>query len=302
MTIHELGNPRVADAGLGGDFSPAASTNQQSGPDLIGEFCVHDRTIAKLCYSHKQHFASNALHTEPMSRPSTNEILAKNLEKLMQKRGLVQTALAKRSGVAQTTISLYRRPESRQPSKSGKIPSPKLTEVEALATALGVSLVQILSPSLQAEIAPFVVAEAANDEDHTPVRLVDAKASAGKGKIIFSEDVNRILMFRRDWLARHGITNGDDAACFEVDGRSMVDAGIPDESIVIVNLRKIEPIPKKIYLVNTERGLIVKQLVQESDRWIARSCNEAEKDTYPDLPVGPEARVLGRAFWCAFEL
>lgn len=140
------------------------------------------------------------------------------------------------------------------------------------------------------------------DDEHTPVRLIDAKASAGKGKIVFSEDVSKILMFRRDWLAHHGITDERDAACFGVDGRSMVDAGIPDKSIVIVNLRKVEPRSKKIFLVHTYDGLIVKQLMHEGGRWIARSRNEAEKDEFPDLPVGPEARVIGRAFWCAFEL
>jgi len=139
-------------------------------------------------------------------------------------------------------------------------------------------------------------------EEHAPVRLIDAKASAGAGRVVFSEDTLKTLMFRRDWLGRHGITDEKYAACFEVDGQSMVDAGIPDGSVVITNLRETDPHPKKIYLVHTEYGLIVKQLVHEGGRWIARSRNEADKARYPDLLVGPEARVLGRAFWCAFEL
>lgn len=87
------------------------------------------------------------------ARLSANDILAANLHALMKKQGVVQTVLAQRSGVAQTTISLYLSPERRQPSKTGKLPSAKLTEIEALATALGVTVGQILTPDLGAGAA-----------------------------------------------------------------------------------------------------------------------------------------------------
>lgn len=53
-----------------------------------------------------------------------------------------QKALEKASGVAQTTISLYLNPENRKPSASGKPPSGKLSEVEALAKAMGLEFWQ----------------------------------------------------------------------------------------------------------------------------------------------------------------
>jgi len=81
-----------------------------------------------------------------MSRPTLNETLATNLARLMDKRGWTQAALAKQSGVGQTTISLYLNPERRQPSKSGKIPSAKLSEVESLAVAVGVEPWELLKP------------------------------------------------------------------------------------------------------------------------------------------------------------
>jgi phage repressor protein C with HTH and peptisase S24 domain/transcriptional regulator with XRE-family HTH domain len=81
-----------------------------------------------------------------MSRPTLNETLAANLARLMDKRGWTQAALAKQSGVGQTTISLYLNPERRQPSKSGKIPSAKLSEVESLAAAVGVEPWELLKP------------------------------------------------------------------------------------------------------------------------------------------------------------
>ncbi|MCP1404278.1 XRE family transcriptional regulator [Achromobacter insolitus] len=81
-----------------------------------------------------------------MSKPTLNEILATNLARLMEKTGHKQASLAAASGVGQTTISLYLNPGRRQPSKSGKVPSAKFGEVEALADALGVMPWDLLRP------------------------------------------------------------------------------------------------------------------------------------------------------------
>ena len=302
MAVHEFGNPRVADAGLVCDFSPTPTACQQRGPDLVGEFCAHDQTIAKLCYSHKQHFASNALQTHYMSRPTTNEILARNIDALMKKQGVVQTALSKRSGVAQTTISLYLNPDRRQPSKTGKVPSAKLTEVEAIATALNVSLPEILSLDMKASEPIMVFSEAANDEEHAPVRLVDAKASAGKGQIVFSSDTTKVLMFRRDWLAKND-AKPDQTVAFEVRGDSMVDLHIIDGAVVLANRRKTEPRSKRVYVLWIDGELFVKELVRREDAWWARSHNAAKAKVYPDILIDdPAARIVGRAFWCGFGL
>ena len=107
---------------------------------------MHERTLAKFCYSIKQHFASKKLHTPRMSKPSLNDILATNLARLMEKAGHKQASLAKLSGIGQTTISLYLNPGRRQPSKSGKVPSAKFGEVETLAEVLGVEPWDLLRP------------------------------------------------------------------------------------------------------------------------------------------------------------
>ena len=89
-----------------------------------------------------------------MSKPSLNEILAANLARLMERAGYTQASLAKLSGVGQTTISLYLNPGRRQPSKSGKVPSAKFGEVEALAEVLGVEPWDLLRPSSLTEQPP----------------------------------------------------------------------------------------------------------------------------------------------------
>lgn len=87
-----------------------------------------------------------------MSKPTLNDILATNLASLMDKAGHTQASLAKLSGIGQTTISLYLNPSRRQPSKSGKVPSAKFGEVEALASVYGVDPWHLLRPSGEAGV------------------------------------------------------------------------------------------------------------------------------------------------------
>ena len=93
--------------------------------------------------------ASDALQHRLMpslrpKQPSMSHVLAENLRRHMERKHLTQETLAKLAGVAQTTVSLYLRPDERRPTKSGKIASPKLSEVESLAIALGVPAWQLL--------------------------------------------------------------------------------------------------------------------------------------------------------------
>lgn len=302
MTVHEFGNPRIADAGFVGDLSPGPATGSECGHGLVGDFRAHASTIAKLCYMHKQHIASKVLDTHGMKDKTINDVLAENLRTVMTAKKVVQLKLAKLSGIGQTTISLYLSPERRQPSKSGKIPSAKLTEIEALASALDVSVPKLLSPGLKLEQPVFVPTEAANDEEHAPVYLVDAKASAGKGEIVMSEDVTKTLMFRRDWLAKKG-AKADNTIAFPVKGSSMVDAHIVNGSVVLADRGRTEPHPKKFYIVWIDNRLYVKELVRRDGLWWARSHNAAEADANPDILINdPNAHVVGKVFWCGFGL
>lgn len=141
----------------------------------------------------------------------------------------------------------------------------------------------------------------ASADDHTPIRFVDAKASAGKGKIVFSDELARTLMFGRNWLAKNDACP-DDTLAFQVDGASMVDAHILDGSVVLANQKKTDPISKKVYVLWLNGQLYVKQLVQKRGIWYARSCNATQADDYPDIRIEPDDRIVGRVFWCGFEL
>jgi len=82
-----------------------------------------------------------------MDAQTINQVIAVNLDELMKAKGITQSALAEKSKVAQTTISLYLRPEARLRGASGKEPSAKLTELDKLASALEVGVRELLLPT-----------------------------------------------------------------------------------------------------------------------------------------------------------
>lgn len=79
------------------------------------------------------------------------EVFAQCLRHHMGALGVTQADLAKRSGIGQTTISLYLRPKARGDTVSGKAGSPTLANVEALADALGVEVWELLRVVTPAE-------------------------------------------------------------------------------------------------------------------------------------------------------
>lgn len=90
-----------------------------------------------------------------MGKKPINDVLAENLAYYMHEKKLTQSSLAKLSGVGQTTISLYLRPDARQPSASGKLPSAKLSEVESLAEALGVNVWELVRPRIASALPGY---------------------------------------------------------------------------------------------------------------------------------------------------
>lgn len=173
--------------------------------------------------------------------------------------------------------------------------APQRKRLEQVATALGVTVDFLMNGTLERSV------KAAADSGHVPVRLVDAKASAGKGKLIFYADDNKELMFQRSWLAKNG-AKPEDVLAFPVEGDSMVDAHIPDGSVVLVNTKQTEPIQKRIYVLSIDNELMLKELAQVSGKWVARSRNSSKRNELADIAIDVDDRVIGRAFWCGFKI
>lgn len=82
----------------------------------------------------------------PHRKMELSQALAVNLSFYMDRAKLSQNGLAKLSKVPQTTISLLLNPERRTPLKSGKKPSPTLSQIELLAGALGCEPWELVRP------------------------------------------------------------------------------------------------------------------------------------------------------------
>ena len=103
-----------------------------------------------------------------MSDSRIVSVFAQCLRYHMTTLKITQAELAKRSGIGQTTISLYLRPAARTDTVSGKAGSPTLANIEALADALGIEaweLLRIVTPA-ERDILRAVARLSSNKNHH----------------------------------------------------------------------------------------------------------------------------------------
>lgn len=168
---------------------------------------------------------------------------------------------------------------------------------------LGVDPVAI-SPTLANQLNK--VQKTAEDElDHPELSLIammDLKLSAGTGSLVFEIDGARKIAFRTEYLKKRGI-KPENAFGFPVSGDSMVDVGIPDGGMVVLNSAIREPRNKKLYGMWIDDKYLVKEIVKRPDGFYAVSHNEVKKDKYPDRLIDSEnSGIIGQVFYCGFEL
>lgn len=183
VPVHELRQPRVTHAGGCGDALPLALPGDQGLPNFRIERFIHRLIVAMFCYSCKQHIARPQDESlEVDKQRSITEILAANLRHFMQQKGLKQAALATRSGMGQTTISLYLNPENRASTSSGVAAAPTLARVQSLADALGVELWELLRPLTQNQRDLLRSVEAVVAEHAGPVTAPQTEPKPTKPK------------------------------------------------------------------------------------------------------------------------
>lgn len=109
------------------------------------------RSISTKCYVGKHQIDIPFAQSFAMDETAISDVVALNLRHFMAQRKLTQQVLAKKSGMAQTTISLYLNPSSRKETGKADPPAPNLGKVNALAGALGVELWELLRPLTQSQ-------------------------------------------------------------------------------------------------------------------------------------------------------
>lgn len=143
--------------------------------------------------------------------------------------------------------------------------------------------------------------EASNDNEYAFIDRIDAKLSAGRGKIIYHAERRSRLSFRRDWLRSQGITDPKRAVLTELEGRSMEET-IPDGSTILIDLSRTEIINGKVYAIFHDGEFYVKRLFARGVIVTANSDTD-DQATYPPFILTKESdTIIGRVFWCGFTL
>ena len=162
----------------------------------------------------------------------------------------------------------------------------------ALAAERGVTLPAGLAG------AGALTVSAANEDDMPPgarsagVRVVEVAAGAGAVNLDEAPETGR-LFFRRNWLDRNGI---DLTQCvvIKVRGESM-EPTLPDGCSILVDRARTRRRAGRMFVIDTEDGLIVKRLGKSGRRWLLVS----DHPSWEPAPWPQEAEVIGEVRWAS---
>jgi len=143
------------------------------------------------------------------------------------------------------------------------------------------------------------------DERYAHIPQYSAKAAAGFGHENPHVETLATLAFKLDWLRAKGV-KADNLFVMYADGDSMWPT-VDHHDVLLVDTSRTEATDGHVFvLTSTDKGAIVKRLVQSPlGGWIIRSDNE-DKDEYPDLLLSRsevnEHRIIGRVIWRGGDL
>ena len=142
----------MAHVSLRREALPVPAPLFQQAADLGVDVSIHGGIIAKFCALRKQHIAPSGLQSSAMAQKSLNQVLADNLNRVIEDRELSNKQLGKMAGVAPNTIANYRNATPDTITPSGKERSAKLAEVEL--GQLGLQMMRAAQPRPAAPVAP----------------------------------------------------------------------------------------------------------------------------------------------------
>lgn len=217
--------------------------------------------------------------------------LGERIRTIREAKGLTQNDLAIRCGwdtAGQGRIGNYEK-DRREPN---------LSDLRKIATALQVSLVDLLedqSSMVKEEPQSYLASEFVIIDQHT------ATSSAGSGHMNDHVEINGGLAFKRSWLRRKGLTPTSLCVLY-VRGDSM-ETTISDGDVVLIDTNQKEPHDNWIYVLRQDSDLLIKRLTRSvTGRWIIRSDNP-DKRRFPDFELSDhdlsELAIVGRVVWHA---
>ena len=168
-----------------------------------------------------------------------------------------------------------------------------LAELDAYRHELGQSAQGQTAPLQDDDAAVWMNGDAI-PADARPVAVREVvEASGGYGTYPGDEAVTNYAWFRQGWLKQHNI-NPDQADVIKVAGDSM-EPTLPDGSSILVDRQRRSRRKGRIYVLQTEDGLMVKRAGREKTGWQLLSDNPY----WPSVAWPDDAQVVGEVRWSA---
>lgn len=174
---------------------------------------------------------------------------------------------------------------------------PNLGDLRKIASALGVSVAQLLDPD--------GLERSFSSDDFVVIKQYTAQGSAGNGHMNDHVEITGGLAFKWGWLQRRSLSP-DNLHVIYVQGESM-ETTISDGDVVVMDESQTEPQNNRIYVIRLGDGeLLIKRLIKTlTGSWIVRSDNE-DKRRFPDFELTDhdlsELTILGRIVWHGGDL
>lgn len=148
-----------------------------------------------------------------------------------------------------------------------------------------------------APIEPWDNSSPLHEDDVELPLFREVELSAGHGMTEVVENHGATLRFSRESLARANV-NSAQAACCIVSGDSM-EPILPDGSTVGIDTSKTHVTDGKMYAIDYDGMLRVKQLYRISGGYKIRSVNREYEDELVRGEALSSLRVIGKVFWSA---
>lgn len=220
--------------------------------------------------------------------------VGKNIAALMDAHVALgsQPALAKRTGIAQSTIGRILRGESNATGENlRKIADAFSVDVGTLYYTADRFMEALRSGRLMRLQAEEVHLE--ENHDFPAIRRVKFKLSAGASgfAIEYLDEEDAPIVFRREWFVSRGY---QPAKLFAVRvSNGSMQPGLWDGDTVVVNTSEAEPKDGDVFAVNFEGELVIKRLVRDEGRWWLKSDNP-DQSRYPRKACDERVHIVGR--------
>jgi len=200
----------------------------------------------------------------------------------MQEMGLSDADLARKIGVSRQMVAQYRR---------GALP--RGDKVAALAQALHIPQEKLLS---LIEGKEQTIPEKEEWENLVRVPLVAPRVGAGHPREVFSEQVDRFLIYSADLIRMEIGFVPSQLVAFRISGDSMEPTLRPGD-VVIVAMHHVDLIEGSVYLIQVGDGLMIKRLIRLERHHLVFGSDNPRYDKLilqRDDHNQEEVRILGR--------